>query len=234
MCPTGTPVPRSCPNALSWHRGGRTTNAYAPISSARSICTNARHPIWSRFTHRKVAKRTEHPSQGVGSYAYRLAGLTHLAQIGCAGRQQALISVNATTANRLHPKQPPHDLGLRLHSYDTPAGSGSGSFPNHPPFAHRPTFHKYTAIRRKMHVRTRRSRPHPQPLSRSRWEKGAEEVKGGFASLRARVGPGNVGPDPERPWRPASARGSGVVIPDVILARAPPGNKCPGSRGKAH
>jgi hypothetical protein len=155
-----------------------------------------------------LRESSEHPSQGVGSYAYRLAGLTHLAQIGCAGRQQAFISVNATTANRLHPKQPPHDLGLRLHSYDTPAGSGSGSFPNHPPFAHRPTFHKYTATRRKMHVRTRRSRPHPQPLSRLERERGVEEANRGLHHCA-----------------PASARETLVPIPNVLGARRPPGDR---------
>lgn len=60
------------------------------------------------------AKSTEHPSQCVDPYAHPLAGPTHFAQTGCAGRLQAYISVNAISVNRLHPKPPPARSGPPL------------------------------------------------------------------------------------------------------------------------
>jgi hypothetical protein len=233
MCPTGTPVPRSCSNALSWHRGGRTTNAYAQISSARSICTNARHPIWSRFTHRKsrnvrntlpkvwAPTRTGLPDSPTSrrsdapDASKRSSRLTQPLQTGCIRNSPRTIWASACIRTIL-----PQDPGL-----------GPSPITRHSHIDQRSISIRQSGARCTYVRGGAALTPNPSPVSNGR---GVSWGEGGLASLRARVGPGNVGPDPERPWRPASARGSGVVIPDIILARAPPGTKCPGSRGKAH
>jgi hypothetical protein len=158
MCPAGTPVPRSSSTshilASRWPHDEREW----PKRQCAFYLYKRMDPVLVAFYAPIFAKRTEDPSQCLSVFTHQPAGTAHLAQSGVASQRQALISLNATTHYRLHPKQLTHDPGLHSAFVRCLFRIRAGSLPNPPAFAHRATFHEYTVPRFKRLVRTRKPR----------------------------------------------------------------------------